>query len=537
MNNENVVNMESIKAMREKVESRKKEESQKKSNEPPDEIDSDFIWECFEANEVGDSMLYNALHRGQFVHNSDTKGEWYCFENHSWELDKTGRALAAVENVVALYLQEAAQLKEKIDEAIKEENDKRVKYFRGLVKAFKARANKLRTVRGRENCLKAAATNNEPIVISYDELDQRPMLFACENGVVELATGLLKDGDPEDYITKASPIEFKGLDEPCPKWEEFFSDCIENEEVIHYLHKVLGYAITGEDTVRIFPVFWGERGQNGKGTIMDMIFHILGPLAGPIQSEMLTAQLKSKSSSGPSPDIMALKGKRIVWGSETEEGQRFAAAKVKLLTGGDPLVGRNPNDRHQTTFLPTHTLFLLTNEKPHAPPQDNAFWMRQKLIEFPYTYVDFEPEKTWEKKAAPGLKNELKKEASGILAWLVRGCLLWQKEGLQVPDKVKKDTVDYRRAEDQIADFVEQCCELNPDEKAMASDLYAVFKVWWKECVTPKPLSQRKFGDMMTLRFEKGKPRGVVEYYGLEIMSTKYSTTAGIFRQERSVED
>jgi putative DNA primase/helicase len=231
---------------------------------------------------------------------------------------------------------------------------------------------------------------------------------------------------------------------------------------------------------------------------------------------MLTAQRNVKSSSGPSPDVMDLKGKRLVWASEPEEGQRFAVGKVKLYSGGDPLVGRFPNDRNQTTFFPTHTLFMLTNHKLHAPADDNGFWIRQKLIDFPYTYVE-DPKEPWERKAVGDLFDQLKKEASGILGWLVAGCLLWQKEGMKTPEKIRKATAQYRRAEDQIADYIDQCCKINPNSRSGATDLYKVFKFWWVANVNNKPLSQRKFGDLMTLRFDKEQPTGRVEYLGVEI--------------------
>ncbi len=502
--------------IREQVEARRQHEEQGQAhdsgNGPP--LSSSFVMECFRANEVGDGTLFAELHRGRFVHNCDTKDEWWMFEGHSWRLDKTGRRLNAVEEVVACYLTEAARLEAERKQALADEEPQKAKQLAAVIGGLRKRARQLRGTSRRDSCLRCARTCSLPLTISYDDLDQRPMLFACKNGVIDLATGLLRPGRPEDYLTKASPIEYTGINESAPVWHRFLDDCLADPEVIGYLQKLLGYAMTGLATIRIFPVFYGMRGQNGKSTIMDILYYIMGPMAGPIQSEMLTAGSRNNSSAGPSPDIMDLKGKRLVWGSETEEGQRFAAAKVKLLTGGDPLVGRNPNDRYQTTFNPTHTLFLLTNEKPHAPAHDNAFWIRQRLIEFPYTFVDDEPKEAWEKRADPELAEKLRAEAPGILAWLVKGCLLWQREGLATPEKIKKATAQYRRNEDRIADFIDHCCEVHPERAINATELYKAFKEWWRENVNQTPLTQRKFGDLMTMRFAK-QTSGTTTYFGL----------------------
>ena len=61
-----------------------------------------------------------------------------------------------------------------------------------------------------------------------------------------------------------------------------------------------------------------------------------------------------------------------------------------------------------------------------------------------------------EAKKDPYLGDKLKTEASGILAWLVRGCLTWQKEGLNAPDVVQAATASYRKDEDIIGRFIDE---------------------------------------------------------------------------------
>jgi len=129
---------------------------------------------------------------------------------------------------------------------------------------------------------------------------------------------------------------------------------------------------------------------------------------------------------------MALKGKRIVWASETGEGRHLNIGKVKWLTGEDTITARAPFAKRQITFSPTHTLFLLTNHKPHITADDYAIWQRVHLVPFNLSFID-EPKTEYERKRDPDLSKKLKEEASGILAWLVRGCLSWRIEGLNPP--------------------------------------------------------------------------------------------------------
>lgn len=478
----------------------------------------DFVRKCFTSNEVGDSLLYNHIHNGVFAYNV-ISGRWMIWENPHWVIDHDGACLAAAEGVVNQYLRWVAEIDErvaKVDGVDKKEVTRLLKRRSAILK----RVDRLRTNRGRKSMLDCCATNADPITVHPKQLDKEPWLFPCANEVVDLRTGVGRSGRPTDYLTMSSDIEWKGIDEPCPHWDGFLMAILDNNhDVVDYLMRVLGYAITGLNVERIFLVLFGKHGQNGKGTMMEVLYHVLGGLSGPIQSEMLMSQKFSKSSSGPSPDLMALKGRRLAWASETEEGQSFASGRLKLFSGGDPLVGRGLNDKEQTTFMPSHTLFLLTNSLPHAPAHDNAFWERIKVIDFPFSFVRRKPTAKHEREADPELLTKLKSEASGILAWLVRGCLAWQKQGLSPPTKVLEDSLIYRRTEDDLQDFMEQCCKVDqsdPDLREPASAMYGRYKTWWSDQSPSRPMSSKKFGDIMSRKgFDRVKSNGKMFYIGI----------------------
>lgn len=497
----------------------KRVEEEKRKRPPVDTGSGDgppieFVWDCYQANEVGDSVMYNHLNKGKFVHNT-VSGRWLCFLDPHWDLDRDGQALAAIESsLVPQYARLLVEYDKKLAKAEEEE-------LKGLKKkkdAVYSRIKKLRSVTGRKNCMICAASNKDPLTVEPSQMDRHPLLLPAQNGVVDMRTGELRSGRPEDWLTKAAPTEWKGLDEPAPVFKDYLLTSLGGSvDRFNFLHRLCGYAVTGLSKEAVFPVLYGRHGQNGKGTLMEILYDVLGELAGPIQSEMLLASNISKSSSGPSPDIMALKGKRLVWGSETEENARFAAGKVKLLTGRDSLVGRNPNDREQTTFSPTHTLFLLTNSKPHAPSNDSAFFTRIKIISFPLSFVP-DPDKPYERKADPDLMEKLQEERSGILAWLVRGYLQYVEKGLSPPRCIIKDTLEYRTDEDVLVDFVEECCETDPEHSEKFSTLYTKYKAWWEDVSgSRRPLTKKKFGILLKDKYESMKSGGAVIYYGLRV--------------------
>jgi len=520
--------------VRKRVEDESKHRAEKKQAETRaggnGEVDSRFVRDCLYANQLGDGMLFSALHDGKFLLNQSS-GEWLAWAGHHWDRDIRQRAVASVENVAQRYLQDARDLVKEIDWAMQKKDTRRAGSLKETQEDIYKRVSRLRTENGRMNCLRFSAVNlQHSLDILGDELDQDPWLLGCKNGVIDLRTGEIRPGLPSDMISKASPVEYQGIDAPAPIWEETLYQIFggakaetdeakdQAKELQAYINRLLGYASTGLVKENILPIMWGQ-GRNGKTTIVETVSKILGALAAPIQSEMLLDQGRVKNSSGPSPDIMALRGLRIAFGSEADEGRRFSPSRVKWLSGSDSLVGRAPHDRYETYFLPTHTLILLTNHKPHAPANDFAFWQRVHLIPFPFSFVDREPQKDNELRADKDLPDKLMEEAPGILAWLVRGCIRWQQMGLAPPKVIIDATAEYKRDEDLLGDFLDQCCHIDPEAEAPASGLYDAFKEWFTENVSKKSsMSQKKFGNLMKDRFEKYK-RGVYFYKGLRLLT------------------
>ena len=506
-------------SMLEKVEARKKKldpelDEQNKPDRP--KITSTFVWNCFRSNERGDGSLYAALHQDELFHNKTT-GEWFLWTGHFYQRDNYDMAKDKVESVANCYLDESDKIRSVISKA-KADGDKE-KLTEAHIKEKKVlrRVKRLRTIRGRENCLAFSHTIGGGIGRINEELNLNHWLLACKNGVIDLRTGELRPGRPDDLISKTSSVEFTGIETPAPTWDLFLRQIYQDHiPLVDYTSRVFGYGITGLIVEHFLPILWGQ-GRNGKGVLVETISNILGDYMAPIQSEMLLDQGHVRSSAGPSPDILGLHGLRIAFASETDAGRRFSTSKVKWLTGGDTLKGRNAYDKHATVFYPTHTLFLMTNSKPAVADDDFAFWERVHLIPFELSFVDRDPEKANERPADKYLQQRLLKEGPGILAWLVRGCLEWQRIGLSPPPVVIDATREYRRDEDMLGHFLKDCCYEDPGTESTAKELYDRFREWWQINVSRKVLSQKKFGGMMVKRFKRSKS-GTYRYFGIGLL-------------------
>jgi len=474
---------------------------------------SAMVLKALEDNEVGDGRLFKEHYRDKFCYDH-SEGQWYRFNGSFWEEDIVNEAFAAVDKVVELYEKEVQRQAKIRIEAVKSKNKAAAQNAEAQERELLNRIKFLQTEYRRLHVLTIAAAGLDGLGRDGSQWDADSMVLGCANGVIDLKTGKKRPGKPDDFIRTASPTEWQGIDTPALVWEKFLLEVFDKDQAtVDFLQRVLGYAITGKATEHILPILCGH-GRNGKGTLLETIGHVLGALASPLQSEMLLEQSFSRSSNSPSPDIMSLQGLRVAWASETNDGRSLNSGKVKWLVGGDTLVGRRPHAKKEVKFKPSHTLFLLTNHKPHAQADDYALWHRIYLIQFKLSFVD-KPEAEFERKRDSDLQEKLMKEAPGILAWLVRGCLKWQKQGLCPPAAIEKATAEYRSEEDILGHFIEDCCERGPLAEIQHKELYAAYKKWCEES-GHRQMSSKKFGFQMGGRFKKEKGH-YVNYVGVKL--------------------
>jgi putative DNA primase/helicase len=280
-----------------------------------------------------------------------------------------------------------------------------------------------------------------------------------------------------------------------------------------FIQRLFGYGITGQTTEHILPIMCGD-GRNGKGTMMEVLGDILGSdLAISTQADAIMDV--GKSGDGPKPFVYALRGKRLVWASESNEGRRINSGLVKQLTGGDRLNVRTLHSK-PVEFHPTHKILLITNHKPHLSADDQALWDRVYLIAFNQRFID-RPQKANEHPRDKNLKAALLAEAPGILAWLVRGCLEWQRVGLLPPAEVLTQTEEYRAEEDTIGLFIDEKCYLSPDYKVRAAELYKAYQEWSKDSGL-SAMTGTLFGKRVKKRFDSTISHGTW-YIGIGLES------------------
>ncbi len=326
------------------------------------------------------------------------------------------------------------------------------------------------------------------VLISQDCFDKDDFLLNCQNGTLDLRTGKLLSFRKKDYITKITTINH----DPsaiCPTWGKFLNEIFdENEELINYIKKVIGYSLTGSTREQEFYFLYGT-GANGKSTFINVIMKLLGSeYSRQTASGLLLSKGNNESSSGE--EIAVLAGSRLVSTTEVDEGRRLAESLVKQLSGGDRIRARRLYSQ-SFEFTPSFKIFMTGNSKPRIVGTDLGIWRRIRLIPFTVTVPPEDQDLD--------LTEKLLKELPGILNWAIEGCLEWQSEGLDPPDMVIAVTGAYQAEGDVLGAFLNETIIHILHTKTQAKRLYQIYCDWC-EANGERPYSMRKFNQYLKER-------------------------------------
>jgi putative DNA primase/helicase len=303
----------------------------------------------------------------------------------------------------------------------------------------------------------------DPVKTPGGEWDRDPWLLGCPNGIVDLRTGVLRPGERTDFVTHQVSQPFDA-EAPCERWRQFIGEVFEGDvALINFIHKALGYSLTGSMSEQVFFLLLGT-GSNGKSIFLDTLEHIWG-------SYGQRANMKMFVGSGDLEKfhLADLAGRRLVFAAETQAEQKWKEHTIKNFTGGETQrVEKKFGDPF--TFQPVGKIWLGMNHQPKVGDDSFGFWRRVRLIPFNRVFTG--------SAADPMLKETLRAEAPGILAWCVRGALRWQAEGLQAPASVMNATDAYQQGEDPLAEFLLARTEQIPNAEASLSALFAAYSSW-----------------------------------------------------------
>ena len=343
--------------------------------------------------------------------------------------------------------------------------------------------------------------------------DADPWLLGTPGGTVDLRTGLLRPARQADHITKSAAVTPADRAD-CPQWLEFLDQATAGDRaLVGFLRRWFGYTLTGITREHALLFVFGD-GGNGKGVAMNTVAGIMGDYAVNAAMDSFTA---SKGDKHPT-DMAMLAGARMVMTTEVDEGQVWAEARLKALTGGDPITARFMR-RDFFTFTPAFKLTISGNHKPQLRNVDAAARRRFNLA--PFIHKPATPDK--------GLPEKLKAAWPSILRWMIDGCMEWQHDGLQQPDVVKLATEEYFAEQNVMAQWIEECCEVG---KNLADTNASLFGSWrnYAQAQSEEPRTGKWFNKALVAQsgeFESIKDKHGIRGRGFRGIRVRFDAPQG----------
>ncbi len=312
------------------------------------------------------------------------------------------------------------------------------------------------------------ARTDRRMAATVDQWDRGAMLLNAKRATIDLATGTSRPPDRRDYLTKQAGAWIAEPGTPHPLWTGFLNLVTDADEtLIDFLQRTAGYCLTGSTREHKLAFLYGP-GANGKGVFVHTISTIMGDYAISAPIEMFLASTHDRHPT----EIARLKGARLVVAQETQKGRRWDETKLKVLTSSDRLSGHFMRQDF-FDFDPSHKLLITGNHKPSLGSVDEA--IRRRLLLVPFT-VEIPIEER-----DPDFAAKLAPEYPAILRWMVDGCLEWQRDGLAVPERVRKASDDYFANQDTLTQWIEDCCldhRGNPFAFEATRALFGSWKAW-----------------------------------------------------------
>jgi P4 family phage/plasmid primase-like protien len=371
----------------------------------------------------------------------------------------------------------------------------------------------------------------EAAEIFYDSefvrnMDTNKYLMCFNNGVVDFANKVFRDGLPEDYITKSTkinyiPFENKETDEEYNKIEAeietFMTKLFPIPDLNRYMRDHLAACLIGANKNQTFNVYHGS-GSNGKSIIADLMSVTLGEYKGTVPITLVT-DARGKIG-GTSDEVLKLKGVRYAVMQEPSKDTKLNEGIMKELTGGDPIQARGLYSESEI-FEPQFSLVVCTNSLFDIQSNDDGTWRRIRKCDFLSKFIDEGETHTDETPYVfpkdKNLKDKLPIYAPYFASILVKRA--FETDGVVVDcETVLNASNKYRKGQDHIAAFISEKIMKTSDNKdrIKKTELSFEFKAWFEHSQGSRKLPKgEELYDYMNKKFGQVKTSG---WHGVKII-------------------
>ncbi|MGB2714174.1 MAG: bifunctional DNA primase/polymerase, partial [Vicinamibacterales bacterium] len=217
--------------------------------------------DTFPLTEAGDAELFTLIY-AEHARQDHRRDRWLILDDRSgiWSPDRTGHITTLALDAVRMRQTIATQITD---------SDKRQKALAWTSKGES---------RARLTNLLVLAQDLAPIADAGSQWDTIPHLLGTPDGVVDLRTSELRRALPDERITMQTSATYDP-EATSELWTRALTEIFPNDAERTWLQTALGYSTTGQMNLDKWFLPNGEKGRNGKGTILGAVAAALGDYA------------------------------------------------------------------------------------------------------------------------------------------------------------------------------------------------------------------------------------------------------------------
>ena len=432
------------------------------------------------------NVLFN-LYKHKYICVSLKNSIWYEFVKGRWIETEGGvnLSLKISTDVFREFMKKCMEYQDKTETLSTEEE---IEKNRQTVNKIMAILNNCKKTTAKKNFMKQAA---ELFYDSkfYQKLDSNPFLLACKNGVIDFKTKTFRRGEPTDYISKSTNINYiKDIDtnkeytNTTKEVETFMEQIFPNKNLRRYMWEHLASCLIGTNENQTFNIYTGS-GANGKSKLVDLMTKVMGDYKGTVPITLITQ--KRVGIGNTSSEVVQLMGKRYAVMQEPSKNERINEGIMKEITGGDPIQAR-ALFKETVTFTPQFNLVVCTNTLFDIRSNDDGTWRRIRLVDFESKFHKnpYKDEKKFPKEMYPhqyliDTKIDQKFEAWGPIMLSLLTKLAFETNG-KVEDcqEVLASSDKYRSGQDFFAAFINEKIRESEGEYIKVGVLRSSYKDW-----------------------------------------------------------
>ena len=468
----------------------------------------------------GDFQIANVLkqlYKDEYVCVSIKHNIWYKFHNHRWVEIDSGTTLrkAISTELYDIYMDKISKLTA-VASTLDEDDDSVAETRKKITK---------KTEKICDICLRLMSTSDKKNIMTeakelfhdsqfMEKLDTNPYLLCFENGVVDFKDKIFRKGLPEDYISKSTCIDYKGIDRKrdatvIAEIEDFMAKLFPRPDLREYMWDHLASVLLGTPDKQTFHMYIGE-GRNGKSVLTTLIDEIMGEYKGVVPLSVIT-QDRAKVG-GTAAELAELKGVRYAVIMEPSKKDAILEGPLKQMTSGlDPIQCRAPYMAKTLIYYPQFKLVLCSNVMMEVKSQDYGTWRRIRVVPFESLFtetpVHTDPDKPFQFLVDGSIVDKFAYWKFTFMSMLVERA--YKTNGMvKECDIVMSASRAYQESQDFIAEFIREKIVVEPNCEIKKTVLNNEFSVWYMSTYGKGAPSPKEVHAKMDQQFGKYEKKG-----------------------------